>query len=218
MSKRSNPNSSRQRPAKRARLQRQDATVSIVRKELRKKTDWRYTDVSGSAIPMYNTGAPLVTAFTNLTRGDAGLNMFQGNDMRPQAITLKYWAETSNEYNVFRIMVFQWFDATAPTLTGLLQTGTTGIALCSPINITNRKYIKVLYDRTHSLYRPSTGAYATSDPVTVYIPGKRLRPVHFNWGNNTVQNGNIYLFMLSDDSALQTVNLTYHMRTTFADS
>jgi len=216
--KRANSSSNRQRPTKKARLQRQDATVSIVRKELRKKTDWLYTDQSTYQLPVYNTGSPMPTLFANLVRGTAGLNNFAGNDMRPQAITLKYYAETAQSYNALRVLLFQWFDQTTPGLTGILQNGNTGIALCSPINVTNRKYIKVLYDRTHMLAPGAAGASGIMEPVTVYIPGKRLRPVHFNWSSNTVQTGNIFLLLVSDDAATGTVNVTFHTRVTYADS
>jgi len=208
-------------PNKKPRMQRQNATVqAVVRKELRKKTDWRYADWSVSASPIYST-ANIVNIFQNLTRGDAGLNNFQGNDIQPQAITMKYYCETAQPFNTIRVMLFQWFDSAIPALTGILQSGVTGIALVSPTLVTNKKYIKVLYDKTHML-APTAGdasivGNGTIEPVTVYIPGKRLRTVRYNATTNTVQDGAIYLLLVSDDAALGTVNFTTFVRTTFSD-
>lgn len=215
--------SSRGGSSKKPRLQRQDATVqSVVRKELRKQTDWRFADDNQTALAVYNTSS-IRSVFTNLSRGDAGLNNFQGNDIRPQAILLKYYCDTAQAFNTIRVMVIQWFDATTPVLSGILQNINTGTALVSPTLVTNKKYIKVLYDKTHMLAPmagDNTGIYGNGiiDPVTVYIPGKRLRPVRYNSTTNVVQDGNIYVIAVSDDTALGTVNLTYYSRVTFADS
>lgn len=208
---------------KKPRLNRQNATVaSVVKKELRKKTDWRYADDSQDRIPVYNTGASIRSVFTSLVRGDTGLNNFQGNDIRPQAVTFKYFADTAQTFNVLRVILFQWFDAQAPTLGGVLQSTATNVACVSPTLVTNKKYIKILYDKTHML-APTAGdtnvvGNGTMDPVTVYIPGKRLRVVRYNSSTNVCQDGNIYVLAISDDTALGTVNLTYYVRTTFSDS
>lgn len=195
-------------------------TQTIVRRELRKHTDWRYADISAASLAVYST-PQINSLYANLTRGDAGLNNFQGNVIQPQALTIKYYAETAQAFNVLRVLVFQWFDSATPALTGILQSGTTGIALCSPVNITNKQYIKVLYDKTHML-APTAGDAAivgngTIDPVTIYIPGRRMKNTRFNASTAVVQDGNIYIMFLSDDSALGTVNVTYHARVTFRD-
>lgn len=205
-----------QRPAKRSKLQRQDATVtSVVRKELRKQIDWKYCD-NNAQLPVYNLGT-ITSLFSNLVRGDNGLNNFQGNDLRPQAITLKYYATTSQVYNTYRVLIFQWFESAAPALAGLLQTGATGYALVAPTLVTNKKYIKILYDRTHMNNIPYSGGNSVMDPVTVYIPGKRLKPVRYNQNTNTCQDGNIYICLVSDDTALGTIDVTYWTRVTFSD-
>lgn len=211
--------SRRKRPA---RSTSTTTVQAVVKKELRKKTDWKYTDVFGASVAVYNTGATMISMYTNLIRGDLGINNFDGNIIRPQAMLFKYYAETSQVFNVLRVMIVQWFDAAVPVMNGFIQQTATGTACISPTLVTNKQYIKVLYDKTHML-SPSAGntttlgGYGVMEPVTVYIPGKRLRNTRFNSGTNFVQDGNIYLFAVSDDSALGTVNLTYYSRITFAD-
>lgn len=210
------------RPSKKPRISRQDATVTaVVRKEMRKKTDWKYTDYSLNASAVYNITQP-VSLLSGLTRGSFGLNNFLGNTIKPQAITLKYFCVSSQEaHEGIRIIIFQWFDSEAPSTGGVLQTDTTNTALVSPTLVTNKSFIKILYDKTHILsinaYEGGTRGDAYIDPVTVYIPGKRLRQVRYNSGSNAVQDGNIYLLAVSNDTALGTVNLTMYSRVTFSD-
>lgn len=220
--KRQRSDSSSSRMGKKPRVSRQDATVTaVVRKELRKKTDWKYADYSVAANAVYYNAQP-VSLLTNLTRGNLGINNFIGNVIRPQAITLKYFGQSSEIWEVLRIVVFQWFDAVTPFTSGILQDSTLNYALVSPTLVTNKQYIKILYDQSHSL-APTAGGDTTvigsgiTSPVTVYIPGKRLRPVRYNSGNNTCQDGNIYVLALSGDTALATVNLTMYSRITFSD-
>lgn len=203
-------------------MQRQDATVqAVVRKELRKKTDWRYTDVSSAAASVSSTGT-ITSLLGNLVRGDAGLDNFQGNEIKPQALLFQYYLTTQQTYNSMRVMIIQWFDAGTPVLSGILQNTTTSIATISPTLVTNKRYIKVLYDKTHIL-APTAGGdatvlgYGTAEPVKVYIPGKRLRAVKYNSSNNTVQDGNLYVIAVSDDSVPSYPGIWWYSRVTFSD-
>lgn len=218
--KRQRPTPYINRPYKRPRLVRQDADVTaVVRKELRKKTDWKYTDYAVTQSAVYYNAAP-VSLLQNLVRGDVGINNFEGNIINPQGLTVKYFAESiQSSYEAVRIMIFQWMDSATPATSGILQNTGTTTALVSPTLITNKAYIRVLYDRLHPLQPSYNGAASCSGmaEATVYIPGRKLRQIRFNSGNNTVQDGNIYVLALSDDTALGTVNLTLYSRLTFSD-
>lgn len=204
--------------------QRQDATVTaVVRKELRKKTDWKYTDHWAVATNATSSGT-ITSLYSNLVRGDAGLNNFDGNIIQPQAITMKYYLHTSEVRNSVRVMLIQWLETQTPSLTGVIQNGSTGLATISPILVTNKAFVKVLYDRTHQLAPTAAdGANAIrgegiTDPVTVYIPGKRLRATRYNQNTNTCQSGNLFLLYVSDDGLAPSPQITYYTRVTFSDS
>jgi len=215
--KRANTTASK-RPAKRARTQNTQAmTTKIVKREMRKNTDWKYADTSQTGVAVYNLGAQLYSLWDSVSRGLEGRNDFVGNFTDPQAVLIKYHAETAQTFNVLRVLVFQWFDAGTPVLSGILQSTATGLACEAPILVTNKEYIKVLYDKTHMLAAPYSGGNGVMDPCTVYIPGKRLRRTKWNSGTSVVQDGNIYILLLSDDTALGTVNATYYARITFSD-
>ena len=212
---------SQQRPAKRQKSQLA-VTQEIVKKELRKNTDWKYTDFALNGTAIYNTGQ-ISSMLSNLTRGDNGFQNFQGNIIRPSGLLVKYKLDTTQVFEHCRVMLIQWFDANTPVLAGLLQTTTTGLGTISPTLVTNKAYIKVLYDKTHSLApTASDGAgnvvgAGVPEPVTVYIPGKRLKPIRYASTSNTVQDGDLILLAVSDDTALSTVNLTFYSRVTFSD-
>jgi len=207
---------------KQNKKQRTDSSVpALVRKELRKNTDWLYADYQVTSNAIYYNAAP-VSILSNLQRGDNGLNSFAGNIIKPQAITIKYFATSpTSEYQALRFIVFQWFDAATPATSGILQNTSQTTALVSPTLITNKQYIKILYDKLHVTAISAAGDGLLGDSIidgqTIYIPGKRLRNVRFASGSNTVQDGNIYVLALSDDTALSTINLTMYARVTFAD-
>lgn len=199
------------------------STQAIVRKELRKRTDWKYTD-SGLSTTGVSNGGQITSLLGNLIRGDTGYDNFTGNNIIPQAITLKYYWTTNQAYNVVRLMVFQWFDSSSPLVSGILQS--VGIASLSPISptlVTNKPLMKVLYDRTHTLAPTAsdatftTVAYGTVDPVTVYIPGKKLRKVKYNASSTAIQDGNIYCLVISDDVLATHPAVTWYARVTFSD-
>jgi len=206
-------------PAKRQRSQLA-VTQEIVRRELRKNTDWKYCDYSASG-NVTSTGTVL-SVFTDLIRGDAGRNEFDGNEIKPQALTLKYYMQTNQTYNSVRVLVFQWMDSVTPVPSGILQTTSTNFATISPILVTNKKFIRVLHDRTH-VFAPTAGGDTTPIGLgvapcqTIYIPGKRLRPVRINSSTNVIQDGNIYILTISDDALTSYPQLYWFSRVTFAD-
>lgn len=220
MKRRAALSTSQQRPAKRQKSQLA-VTQEIVRKELKKKVDWKYTDINANSTNVQTTGS-ITSLFSNLVRGDTGLNAFDGNIIRPQAITLKYFCHTSTVRNAVRVMLFQWFDSATPVIAGILQNGGAITATLSPILVTNKSYIKVLYDRTHQ-FAPTAGGDTTvtgegvTDCQTVYIPGKRLRTVRYNSSTNVVQTGNLFLLLISDDAAIPSPQINYYCRVTYSD-
>ncbi len=140
------------RPAKRpARPQSQLAmTQTIVRSELRKRIDWKYTDNSSITANATSTGT-ITSLLANLVRGDAGKDNFGGNQITPSGITLRYFITTNQTFNTVRVILLQWFDAATPVLAGILENASLGSALVSPTLITNKQYIKILHDETHTL-------------------------------------------------------------------
>jgi len=221
--KRQRSSSKQNGPSKRRRTSRpQSSSVSLaVRQELRKKADWKYTDLS-SVLSSVSTTGTIQSILANLGRGTAGINAFTGNDLVPQAITLKYYMQTNQTYNAVRFMVFQWFSSTVPTLGSVLQSTTGGISTISATLVTNKRDMRILYDRTH-VYAPTASGDTTVlgngvvDTQIVYIPGKRLRPVRFNSTADAIVYGQIYVLTVSDDALVSYPSVSWYSRVTFSD-
>lgn len=207
--------------SKRSRSSNYVASVarSEVRKEIRKTSDWLYTDVSGSG-GVSNSGT-IVNLLSSANRGINGLNGYTGNIINPSGLRLKYYWSTDQVYNSVRVLLFQWFDATVPVLSGILQSIVSGQATISPMSTTNLQYIKVLYDAHHMIAPTAAdgGSVLGSGTASgdVYIPGKRLKQIKYNSTTNFVQDGCLYMLLLSDDSVLNYPQCTYYARLTFTD-
>ena len=201
------------------------STRAIVRSEIKKGSDLKYTDHSLNNQAVTSSGT-VFQCLQNLVRGDAGINNFDGNTVTPQGLTVKYCFNSNQSFNQVRVLCFQWLDASTPTLAGIVQNNTTNLGTLSPILITSREYIRVLYDK-HHIMAPTAGVPDTTAVLSIYglavcsgqffIPAKRMKKIRFNSGNNTVQDGNIYILLLSDDSAPTYPAVNLYSRLSFYD-
>lgn len=207
------------RPAKRPRSQLA-VTQEIVRRELRRKADWKYCDNSSAGANSTSSGT-ITSLLAPMSRGDTGLDTFDGNLINPSGITVKYTFNTNQSYNAVRFMVFQWFDSSTPQTSGVLATTTVGLAVLAPVYAANKPLVKVLYDKTHIIAPTAAdGGTIYGQGVcygSVYIPGKRIKPVRFSSQSTAVQDGNIYILQISDDSLTTFPTVHWHSRVTFTD-
>lgn len=195
-------------------------TQTIVKREVARTKDILYTDFSRSTTNVTSTGA-IDSGLQSLNRGDTGHNTFSGNKIYPKGLTFRYCLNTNQTFNRVRVMVFQWMDSVTPAISGVLETNANPLATIAPVLITNRSYIRVLYDKTHML-APTAGGDTT--PVglgvateKVFIPGSRIRPIRFNQSSNVVQDGNIYVLYISDDALTSYPIIDYWFRLSFTD-
>lgn len=181
--------------------------------------DIMYTDVSGAG-GVTNAGT-MVSLLSSISRGDNGINNFRGNTINPWSLRFKYYWSTTQSYNAVRVLIFQWFDATTPALSGIVQSVATGTATISPMLVTNLQYIKVLYDGHHMIAPTAAdGGTVLGEGVAcadVYIKSKKLKPIRFNSGTNVVQDGCIYALLLSDDAVVSYPQCVYYSRIAFTD-
>lgn len=190
-------------------------------KELQSKADLKYADAFGSVNANVTSSGSVLNILSNLTRGDNGLDNFNGNSIKIKGITLNYGCHSNQSYNYMRVMLIQWYDSGTPALTGILNTVTTGLAPFAFIYVTNRKNIKVLYDKTFVM-SPSAGgdSTVTGEGVftdKVYIDGARIKKVTYRSGENTIQDGGIYLITISDDSLTTYPQINWGTRVSFYD-
>lgn len=193
----------------------------VIYKAPKQKLDVKYTDTSFSNGAV-SASATFQSCLTNLVRGDFGINNFQGNVIQPLYLQVDYYWNTNQTFSQCRLMVFQWFDSATPSLGGIVQSGVTGIGTISPTLITNKPYIKVLHDDKF-IMAPTAGDGATSIGNGVhmgscFIPQKKLKTIRWNSSSNVVQDGNIYVMVVSDDIIATFPAVTFYTRLAFTDA
>jgi len=205
------------RPYKRPRQATSSQTTrAIVRKEMAKKGDLKYTDTTSPASNMTSTGA-LQDLFGNATRGDGGLNNFNGNSCTVRGLTLNYGITTNQTFNFMRVLLFQWYSSTVPTVATVLQNTALTSAVFSPINIQNREQIKVLYNKVHSIFPDNTATGYAAQNYEVYVPGSRMKKVRFAPSANNTVEGGLWMIIISDDSAVTYPQISWYSRVSFYD-
>jgi len=184
------------------------------------KQDMKYADYSQSNISMTSSGS-FYSVLSNLTRGDDGRNNHQGNLIYPKYLQMDYYVYSNQSYNSCRVMVFQWSDSAAPSLATLLQTISTGIATISPPNISAKSNLKVLCDHKFVI-APTAGGDTTVVGNAIhqgscFIPEKKFKPVRYAASAVNVQDNNIYVLFLSDDTVPTYPAFYFHTRLGFTD-
>lgn len=183
------------------------------------KVDLKYADMTSNVNVSFS--GVITSVFSNITRGDNGLNNHIGNTLHPKYIACDYYFHTTQTYNSLRLMIFQWMDPVAPTLTSLLQNTLTGFATISPIYLASKSNIKVFADHKFTL-APTAGGDTTPTGLgvhqgTVFIPERKLKPVRFNPTVNQITDGNIYVMVVSDDLAPVYPQCFVYTRVAFTD-
>lgn len=123
--------------------------------------DWNQS--SGTSI-FPSDGNPFIyNLFWGITRGNLGLNNFQGRELKPMRMTFNATLILNNaNRNPVRVMIFQWLGpvvtgaggvVTSPVYSDILEgiTGTPGSWITAPKKWNNIKYIKVISDDTFKL-------------------------------------------------------------------
>jgi len=196
------------------------ATRAIVRSEIKKSSDLKYTD-STIVNQAVSVSGILQTALANLTRGDAGLNSFDGNTITPQGLTVKYMFYTNQVHNQVRLIAFQWMDSSSPSAGTVLQSTATFMGTLSAPNVSSKDVLRILYDRTHVVAPTAGGDTAVTGNGHVYgkmfIPASRLRKIRYNIAANTVVEGNIWFLAISDDSLVTYPAINLYSRLSFYD-
>lgn len=210
---------------KRARTTASVAVKAEVARQLRQHADLLATDLYTAAANVTDAGT-VSSALGSLIRGDAGFNNFAGNQIIPTSYRLKFTVSIPNLAASFnstvRVMVVQWFDASVPTATGLLQAVGGVQSTLSPPSTTNKDIMSVLHDKLYSV-NPMSGNGTAQGPFSlsrqIYVPGKRLRPTKFNSTTTAIQDGGIYMLAISSTAAAGTVfpAIVSYSRVTFTD-
>lgn len=192
----------------------------VMYKTPKPKVDMKYTDNAVQNQSVTSSGT-FTSLFANLVRGDNGLNNFNGNNIYPKYIQFDYHVNTNQNYNSCRVMIFQWEDGTPPNLATILANTAAGIATICPPNVSAKHQLKVLWD-DKVLFAPTAGGDSTVIGQGIckgscFIPERKLKTVRFASSSNNVQDQNIFVLTISDDSVPTYPAIYWHSRVAFTD-
>lgn len=216
--KRGRSSSFDQRSSKRRKTGGQSNVERIIARQYQyapRALEYKVTDVGATGT--VSTGGTIVPLLNNLVRGTDYINNFLGNKVQPVGLQGRFTCITGDVTNAMRVLIFQWMDSSTPTVSGVLQSPANCL---SPVLVTNRSQINVLYDRlyTGSDYGSTGGQYFLAVPAKpLYIKGRNMFPIEFATGTADVQKGELFCLLISDSSAVIHPSVSYYFRMTFTD-
>lgn len=174
-----------------------------VKRALDKKTDWRITDVSVVNAAL-STGGLIYDLQSNLSRGDADFNNFEGNTIFPKWLEIRW--DIRNQATVavadtFRIIVGQQIGgASIPTVANLMQVQTPGIAALSAFNNDFKQAFRILHDQVVNVDNYENGVISNVKNDKIFIPGWKIRQIDFNAGSAVPIRGGLFYCVIANNT------------------
>lgn len=173
--------------------------------------DYKVTDTQVNANGVSTSGV-VFDLLSNLSPGVGGKDAFIGQKINPVGLNLNWSVILGDNTNLMRLILFQWFDASTPVPSGVLQ----GNCL-STVNLVNRENIKVLRDELVSMALMATGGYNQACGK-FYVKSKKMIPAQYNVDLSKFQKGGLYLLVISDSVITPNPTVSFYSRCTFLDN
>lgn len=162
---------------------------------------------------LINHNGTVFSLLANLARGDNSLNNFRGDSLTPLSLKLRYGLLGNDQPQAMRVIIFQWFQSSVPSVAGVLDTPNTflgtPLAPYSDKQFDNRKTYKVLYDKLHGLTNTGAGDQNIFHVEDVFLPMSAFKNIEFVFNSASPQTGGIYLCVVSDSAAVPHPSITY---------
>jgi len=196
------------------------------------KPEFKVWDGFNTGTAISNTGS-IFSCQGALLNGPLSEDNYIGNKILPQGLDFRFKVEGAadnlpamvDDANVTRIILFQWMDASAPTVAGVLRT-TVGLPVFASVLQTNQSNFSCLADILIDTWKCAVEITASNTTLVTstsasgrrYVKGKKVAGIEFNtltpfaW-----QKGGIYVLAISDSAAAPHPNLAWTLRGTFRD-
>lgn len=164
----------------------------------------------------------VVNILSNLSRGTGMVNEFIGSEILPTSIRERMSIAlgpgpggiAGDGTNVVRIIIFQWYDASTPAVTGVLQ----NVNVYSPIRWENKPLLNILSDKIYGLHQGEPSTTYDMETDQIYIKSKKIKPVRFHQTNTNAQDGGLYALFLSDSLVSPHPYVSSNLTVTYTDS
>lgn len=150
-----------------------------------------------------------------LVRGDAAVDQYTGNLIRPTSLRMIGTVSTNQTFNSMRIVIFQWLDASNPVPAGVWQLiGSSNAPFSTPAWLNVHK-VHVLYDHLIAI-APVAGSYAI-EKFSCFLTNC-FRTVQMSNAGVNPQMAGIYCLAISDDGAPVYPQLLFNTELRFTDA
>lgn len=183
--------------------------LRIVRANSDKK---QMTEAGQTTVNTTGIMLPLV----NMIRGDNMKNEYNGSWINLQWLRFRSLTTVADTEDTVRTIVLQWKGANpSGSLTpGLILDMSSGVKpILAPYSAQNRDLFTILSDITVNLDSQTNSEISQN----IFIPGKRLRRVHFNRTNDTVLSDQLYLVSISNSAVTPSPPLDWAFEGWFTD-
>lgn len=213
----------KRRAADRKRIRGLPYNQKIMMRELQRRSgsaqiEYKVCDWTADTT-IANTGT-MSNMLVNIARGTDFRNQFVGQAINPVGLQFKYtWSVAASAvvgadgFNTCRTMIFQWLQAGVPAVNGILQ----DVSFNSPINVTNRENINVLWDSFTDLYLDNVATASMTNTTKGYIKGKRMLNVKFPLASTVAQYGGLYMLNITDSTIIPHPRIRLYTRITYTD-
>lgn len=182
------------------------AVKQEVTRQLARKADYKQCygrDLAAVGVPA--TGY-IINLYANMTRGDLAVNNFEGQLTTPRSIKIRAQWEATDQSNMIRVIVGQWFGVGIPAATDILSLPlvTSAQAPLCHRNWSRKHQFKLLHDEVFQLQNTATfvGGLGPTVCKEIFVPGKSLRPTEWSSTTDDTQKGCLFMLTVSDSAAL----------------
>lgn len=192
-----------------------------MKKLIHKESETKFYDY----VPFAGTGIGNGGTFAVLTNPAQG-NTDQtrvGDKLTMRGMRISWTAVPGDDYNVMRMIVFQWYPNTALTVpaTNLIIENPTYPTISAIRHDYNGNTFKVLKDFKFTMVLPAASPVGTTSSVrtgTFKVPFKWVKKsVEYTSGTTNAAH-NIYVFVVTDSAAPPNPSITLYSRLWFDDS
>jgi hypothetical protein len=150
-----------------------------------------------------------------LARGDTSTEA-TGNLIRVRRVEVRGVVATNQTHSSLRLIVFKWLDSSHPVASGILESLGSNLSPYSPMNIENNHKIKILCDRSITIF-PVAGSYAAKKFEMLCDCDDEVQ-LPANIPSNSAQLNGLFFLYVSDDIVPAYPQLFYQSRCIFEDA
>lgn len=176
------------------------------------ESKWAQGSINGVSIGV----SPTVSLLTLIPQGSS-VNQRTGDRVKVQHLELRYRIVYGDNYNYFRVIIFQWHPVSVPLASDILNSGVSGdIDPTSMYNPQNSQQYSIILDKQYDMTNgSSTSIYAHNYSATLRRGYQKL--MTFSTTAGVTSTNCFYMLAFSDSIAVAHPAISLALRTVYTD-